>query len=1114
MISVPDDIITEAKGGLTTVNIGHAMAYDASGILSLTNNAPEKFPLGMSTIIWTAIDGSGNMTIAPQTITVNDSTSPEISAIPKIRGEAKSLTQNTIDLGIPSVHDLVGIGSVENDAPEVFPLGETIVTWTVSDIMGNTSTAEQIVELFDNINPRIAPPENLVIEAISLTENQVDLMLPDVQDNLGIKSLSNNAPEFFPLGETIVTWTATDESGNSVSNTQLVSVVDTTSPVVIVQDIILEATTSDGINAKINLPEIDDLQQVSFTNDAPELFPLGETIVTWTATDDSGNQSTTTQLISVVDTTSPVIQIPDNIIFEATGLTSIIEDLGTTIHSDISGISSITNNAPEVFPLGETIVTWTVVDNYGNVSDGTQIITVVDTTAPELIVPSNIISEAISTFENTINLNSPRVADNVEILSITNDAPEFFPLGETIVTWTATDDSGNISTDIQKIKFVDTTSPLLIAPNDISIELDDRSGMIIEIGNPTMIDEIDTNPQITNDAPEFFPLGETIVTWTATDDSGNQSTTTQLISVVDTTSPEFVTLSNILLEAQNASSNLVEFDIPSVYDLVGVSSITNDAPEFFPLGETIVTWTATDESGNQSTMLQNVTFVDTTNPQIQTPEHVSVEAISKYENSIVLETAIAFDSVGVSSITNDAPEFFPLGETIVTWTATDESGNSVSNTQLVSVVDTTSPEIQLPNSISIEADTSQNNIVELGMILADDLVGVSSITNDAPEFFPLGETIVTWTATDESGNSSSVMQLILISDTTLPTIVSPIDVEFEATSKDQNIIDLGIPDVFDSVGLANVTNDAPEFFPLGETIVTWTATDESGNTALDTQTIRLVDTIAPIITQPLQVIVDATSVSSTIIELSPPQVFDSVSDVRLESDTNNSFEFGETIVTWTATDESGNFSSITQSVMIIDESAPTLDIPSNIILDATSLENIIEIGNANVSDFVDDNPIITNDAPEFFPLGETIVTWTATDESGNFSSSTQNILVQACGKTPSYYNLILGSNDDDLLIGTNMPDLIFSFYGDDIISASNGNDCILAGEGDDIIFGNEGNDNISGGPGNDIMKGQSGADILRGGFGLDIADGGDGTDVYKNVTESNNDLVLNCETNE
>ena len=116
--------------------------------------------------------------------------------------------------------------------------------------------------------------------------------------------------------------------------------------------------------------------------------------------------------------------------------------------------------------------------------------------------------------------------------------------------------------------------------------------------------------------------------------SGNQSTATQLINVVDTTSPQFVTPLSISLEAQNASSNSVEFDIPSVYDLVGVSSITNDAPEVFPLGETIVTWTATDESGNSSSITQLVSIVDTTSPAIQIPVSVIIEASSKQNNTI------------------------------------------------------------------------------------------------------------------------------------------------------------------------------------------------------------------------------------------------------------------------------------------------------------------------------------------------------------------------------------------------------------------------------------------------------------------------------------------------
>ncbi|MBM2851897.1 MAG: hypothetical protein HW420_444 [Candidatus Nitrosotenuis sp.] len=54
-----------------------------------------------------------------------------------------------------------------------------------------------------------------------------------------------------------------------------------------------------------------------------------------------------------------------------------------------------------------------------------------------------------------------------------------------------------------------------------------------------------------------------------------------------------------------------------------------------------------------------------------------------------------------------------------------------------------------------EASSASDNIVILGDAKATDAVTISSVTNDAPEKFPLGETIITWTATDESGNLST-----------------------------------------------------------------------------------------------------------------------------------------------------------------------------------------------------------------------------------------------------------------------------------------------------------------------------------------------------------------------
>ena len=129
----------------------------------------------------------------------------------------------------------------------------------------------------------------------------------------------------------------------------------------------------------------------------------------------------------------------------------------------------------------------------------------------------------------------------------------------------------------------------------------------------------------------------------------------------------------------------------------------------------------------------------------------------------------------MGQVTNDAPESFPLGETIVTWTATDTSGNSVSDTQLVTVVDTTAPSILQPEDIIVEATGLDGNVVELSIPVASDAISDIIINNNAPDVFPFGETIVIWSAEDESGNVSYVDHKVVISDTSAPELQIPLD---------------------------------------------------------------------------------------------------------------------------------------------------------------------------------------------------------------------------------------------------------------------------------------------------------------------------------------------------
>jgi len=66
----------------------------------------------------------------------------------------------------------------------------------------------------------------------------------------------------------------------------------------------------------------------------------------------------------------------------------------------------------------------------------------------------------------------------------------------------------------------------------MSINGYELSSSLISLGEATATDAVDAIPTITNDAPEVFLLGDTTVTWTATDDSGNFATATQVVTII------------------------------------------------------------------------------------------------------------------------------------------------------------------------------------------------------------------------------------------------------------------------------------------------------------------------------------------------------------------------------------------------------------------------------------------------------------------------------------------------------------------------------------------------------------------------------------------------------
>jgi hypothetical protein len=117
-------------------------------------------------------------------------------------------------------------------------------------------------------------------------------------------------------------------------------------------------------------------------------------------------------------------------------------------------------------------------------------------------------------------------------------------------------------------------------------------------------------------------------------------------------------------------------------------------------------------------------------------------------------------------VTNNAPAQFPTGVTTVTWTVTDNSGNTKTCTQTVTVVDNQKPTLSCPADITICKVAS--NTYTIAPVTRTDNCGIASTTyqvtgvttrsgtgTDASGLFNVGLSSIKWTVTDVNGNVST-----------------------------------------------------------------------------------------------------------------------------------------------------------------------------------------------------------------------------------------------------------------------------------------------------------------------------------------------------------------------
>jgi hypothetical protein len=416
------------------VNYGTATVEGSCGTVTNSTTSGSFFAAGTYTITATSETGGGSCSF---TVKVLDTPAPTISCpTNKVVTDTDSSGDETVSVGTPTFTASGGgtTTAVRSDSTEEipktltdpFPLGLTSILWTVTDADGRTASCTQTVIVNDTAcandteAPTITAPDDITVPtgagatSCSITLDD-ELGQPEVHDNCTVTFTVSGIPagNHFAPGTYTLTYTARDGAGNTASDTQVVTVVETTPPIIFAPadatyTCLTEVPAASASQAKgpaldpSGIPLVDDdgnyipgtgapydncgTPSVSVTETSTGTGTTANPKVilrTFTATDASGNSSSDVQTITVIDPTPPVISCPSNITvylpMNSTATSTVVNytaPTGTDNCANVTTTQTAGLASGASFPVGTTTNTFTATDAVGNTASCSFTVTV------------------------------------------------------------------------------------------------------------------------------------------------------------------------------------------------------------------------------------------------------------------------------------------------------------------------------------------------------------------------------------------------------------------------------------------------------------------------------------------------------------------------------------------------------------------------------------------------------------------------------------------------------------------------------------------------------------------------------------------------------------------